>query len=324
MKIIYNESTDPYFNLALEEQLLCNSRDEYFMLWRNAPSVIIGRNQNAYAEINEDFVNANGVAVVRRLTGGGAVFHDLGNVNYTFIVNDSGRFSDYRFFCTPVIAALKEFGVNAELSGRNDMLIVGKKFSGNAQCSKNGRVMHHGTLMLCADISNISASLNVNPLKIQSKGVASVKSRVTNISEHIDSELSPEDFIKTILKNVKAQLGGEVIPLPESDKAGAEKLRAEKYSKREWNFGFNREFSIRREKKLPCGYFDARLNIADSVITELRLYGDYFVNGEITAVESAFTGVEYSPQKIKETAEKIGITEHLPGVSPEDFAAILL
>ncbi|MBR4256441.1 MAG: lipoate--protein ligase family protein, partial [Clostridia bacterium] len=211
MKIYKNEITDPYFNLASEQYLLDTEEDDVFMLWRNRPSVIIGRNQNAYAEINRGFVTDNDIAVVRRLTGGGAVFHDLGNINFTFITKKGGADAlDFARFCQPVIDALRALGVPAELSGRNDMTADGRKFSGNAQCVYNGRVMHHGTLLFDADMNSMAGALNVDPEKMKSKGVKSVRARVCNLREFLpDTDVVS---LKTYLEN---SMGENAAPFSE-------------------------------------------------------------------------------------------------------------
>lgn len=324
MKIVYNRSTEPYFNLALEEHLLCETQEEYILLWRNSPAIIVGRNQNTLAEINYDFVKSHDLPVVRRLTGGGAVFHDLGNVNYTFIVNDSGSFNNYAHFCRPVIAALASLGVTAELSGRNDMLIDGKKFSGNAQCAKHGRVMHHGTLMLSSNVSDMTAVLKVNPLKIQSKGIKSVRSRVTNISEQLEKPITPEEFIAVLLDNLRAQTGAEIGTLTAEDIEKTTRLVENRYSLWEWNYGYQKEFTVRKESRLDCGYFDARLIIEQDKIVDFRLYGDYFINGEISEVEQALVGVEYNPKALEKAAQALDIGKYLPSVSPTVFAELLM
>ena len=186
MKIYITDRTDPYFNLASEQYLLDTENDEVFMLWRNEKAVIIGRNQNAYAEINKPFVDEHGIKVVRRLTGGGAVFHDLGNVNFTYIVPRSDCPTlDFERFSRPVINALRGLGVEAELSGRNDITVDGRKISGNAQCVYNNKVMHHGTLLFSADMSQMAGALNVDEEKIKSKGIKSVRARVCNLSEYL-------------------------------------------------------------------------------------------------------------------------------------------
>ncbi|WP_031368009.1 lipoate--protein ligase family protein, partial [Clostridium botulinum] len=172
MKYIDNSNIDPYFNLASEEYFLRHKDDEYFILWRDEPCVVVGKNQNTLSEIDMDYIETNKVKVVRRQTGGGAVFHDLGNLNYTFIVKDDGKsFNDFERFCKPIIGVLKTLGVKAEFSGRNDLLIDGKKISGTAQCKYKNRVMHHGTLLFSSDIVNLSGALKPKKIKFQDKAV---------------------------------------------------------------------------------------------------------------------------------------------------------
>ena len=189
MLFICHGATDPYFNLAAEEYVLEKGEGAAFLLWRNGPSVIIGKNQNAFAQLRLPFVQANHIQVARRLTGGGAVFHDLGNINFTFITDASEHDQiDFARFTAPIIANLKQFGVAATLNGRNDLLAVGRKISGNAQCvyhTEDGRrrLLHHGTLLFSADLSRLSGALQVNREKMESKGIESVVSRVANIRE---------------------------------------------------------------------------------------------------------------------------------------------
>lgn len=187
MQIIYNDSHDQYFNLAAEEYLLENSDDDISMLWRNDRTVVVGKNQNTWAEVSTPFVRENSIGVVRRMTGGGAVFHDLGNVNFTFICAYGGGGIDFSRFASPIIRYLGTLGIDASLGGRNDILADGRKISGNAQCvyrrsDGSERLMHHGTLLYSADLSEMSGALNVNREKLVTKGIESVKSRVANIS----------------------------------------------------------------------------------------------------------------------------------------------
>ena len=229
MRIYRNDSTDPYFNLASEEYLMKNCPDDVFMLWRNSPAVVIGRSQNAYAEINRAFTDEHQIKVVRRLTGGGAVFHDLGNVNFTYIVRDDGSDIDFAPYTAPVIAALRELGLDAELSGRNDIVCGGVKISGNAQCRSFGKLLSHGTLLFRADLGKMTGALNVNPAKIRSKGIASVRSRVANIAQLCGTSLTTEEF-KAFLEDF-ASRGYETGPraFTSEETAGISKLADEKY-----------------------------------------------------------------------------------------------
>ena len=173
MLCIINTNTKPYFNLAAEDYVLRNFKDDCFMLWRNKPSIIIGKHQNTLAEINLEYVKDNNIDVVRRLSGGGAVFHDLGNLNFTFIKNakDEGSLVDFKKYIQPILEVLQSLGVNAKFEGRNDIMIDGKKISGNAEHVFKRRVLHHGTLLFLSQIADLSKALKVNPLKYQDNGV---------------------------------------------------------------------------------------------------------------------------------------------------------
>src|SRR5690625_1036435 len=203
VKFIDNKGiTDPYINLAIEEYVLKNFGEKYtyLLFYVNEPSIIVGKNQNSVEEINTDYVDENNIKVVRRLSGGGAVYHDLGNLNFSFITKDDGdSFHNFAKFTEPVVQALNKIGVPAELVGRNDLQIEGRKFSGNAQFSTKGRMFSHGTLMLDSEIEHIVSALNVKKEKIESKGIKSIRSRVANISEYLDTPLSMEEFKTLIL-----------------------------------------------------------------------------------------------------------------------------
>lgn len=323
MKLIFNNSTDPYFNLALEEYLLCRRKESFFVLWRNRKSVIVGLNQNTAAEINAPFVRENGITVVRRLTGGGAVFHDEGNINYTFIENGGEHMNDYAHFSAPVISALKKLGVEASLSGRNDLLAQGKKISGAAQCVKKGRTLHHGTLLYSADLSLLSGALNVSAVKIESKGIKSVRSRVLNIADMLDSPADVTGFMSAFFDEIKDATGGEIYTLSPAETEEAAALADEKYRTDEWNYGGKSDFNLRYEKRLPSGCYDANLRVENGVIAELRLYGDYFSVGDVSALENAVRGVKYDYYSVFSAAENTGVSLILPGVGPGEFAEIL-
>jgi len=272
--VIYNPSTDAYFNLAAEQYLL--DRDDprpVFMLWRNANTVVIGRNQNAYAEINEPFTRANGIKVVRRLTGGGAVFHDEGNVNYTFIVPESeGKALDFAYFCKPVVDALQKLGADAGLSGRNDIVIGGRKVSGNAQCVRNGRIMHHGTLLWSADLSRLAGALNVDPEKIASKGIKSVRSRVENIRDILNSEMNVTQFIDYLF----SALGRTPRALSDGEISSISALRETRYATWEWNWGKSKAFSAERKKYFPFGLVEISFDAKEGVLEDVSISGDFF------------------------------------------------
>lgn len=326
MKVICHSFTRPSFNLAVEEYLLKHTEDDYFMLWRNERSIIVGRNQNTHAEVNSDFVREISLPVIRRLTGGGAVFHDLGNLNYTFITRSaSENFNNYAVFAAPVIAALKKLGCNAELSGRNDMLVDGRKFSGNAQCMHRGAVMHHGTLMFDADVSSMSEALNVNPLKISSKGIKSVRSRVTNLAQYLPSGMTVEALAKAIADEVRAAFPfAEDCDLTEDDVAAIRKLEEEKYATWEWNYGFRREFTHRDEKYFPFGLVEAQLTVEDDIIRSVRFFGDYFGRRDVSELEKSLTGIRYRPEDVLCALRKIQLCEYFTSAEPEDILSVMM
>lgn len=324
MKIIFQNTTDPYFNLALEEYLLRQCEGDIFLLWINSPCIVVGRNQNTLAEINYDYVREHNIPVVRRQTGGGAVFHDLGNVNFTFIQdNGTENFSNYAVYCRPIIEVLGLLGVPAELSGRNDLLIDGKKFSGNAQCAWHGRMMHHGCIMFDANVSHLADALRVNPLKIQSKGIKSVRSRVTNITEHLSAPLPMEEFCEMVLQKIEQENpGSERYTLSEADIAAVRALREEKYATWEWNFGYKKEFSFHKDGYFPGGLLDVRMNILEDKIQDIRIFGDYFGLGDVSELEEHLRGTPYNPQAVKARLEELDISAYFSGITTEELLTV--
>lgn len=316
MRIIHNKSTDPYFNLATEEYLIDNADEDIFMLWRNDRAVIIGRNQNTYAEINENFCRENGVKVVRRLTGGGAVFHDLGNVNYTFITNaEEAQALDFARFCKPIIDALGLFGVKAELSGRNDITAEGRKVSGTAQCVRNGRLMHHGCILYSADLSSVEGALKVNEEKMRSKGIKSVRSRVANLADLIYNAPDVEgfiDFIESHTDGIRRDLGEDEIN-------AISKLTKVKYSTWEWNFGKSKNFSKTSTKRFPYGTVTVSYTLDAGVITEIVFEGDYFGTGDASELSKLLAGRRFG----REMTDGVDFGKYIAGMTAEDAAALL-
>jgi len=252
MLCIDSYSLEPYFNQAAEEYFLKNTKDDVFMLWRNNNAIIVGKHQNTLAEINVNHVEHRGIKVVRRLTGGGAVFHDLGNINYTFIMGygQEGAKVDFKKYNQPIIDVLSGLGVNAHFSGRNDILIGDQKFSGNAELiyHQKQRVLHHGTLLYASEIQDISDALNVNPLKFEGKSRKSVRSRVTNISSHLKEDITLEQFRQQVMNHI-TDIYPDAIPyqLTAKDTAAIQKLADEKYSSWSWNYGHSPKYGLKKE-----------------------------------------------------------------------------
>lgn len=314
MLLIYNDNTNPYFNLAMEEYLLKNSTEDLFILWRNKPSVIVGKNQNTLSEINLEYVKENSIPVVRRQSGGGAVFHDLGNINFTFITNNNNSFSDFKKFTQPIIDLLKTMGLDATFSGRNDLLIDGKKFSGNAQYNYRNKVMHHGTLLFSSQITDLSNALKVKSIKFEGKGIKSVKSRVTNISEHLDTKMSVLEF-KDLIMNYMSSIDSDnkLYTLSKEDIDGIEKLVEKKYNTWEWNFGNSPKYSFSNELKYPGGNVEFNLEINKGVISKIKFFGDFFGKEDIENLEILLSGVKHKEESLREILSNIDINNYLLG-----------
>ena len=329
MLLIINNSSDAYYNLAAEEYLIDNFNEDVVMLWRNDNTVVIGKNQNTIEEINREYVEANDISVVRRLTGGGAVFHDLGNVNYTVIQQyREGLFSNYAYFTETVRDFLQSLGVRAELSGRNDLMIDGKKFSGNAQCVRNGRMMHHGTLMFSSDVKDISGALTPNAKKYESKGIKSVQSRVTNIASHLPAELAGMDtaeFLERLYAFYHQRFPDAVsYELSPADQTAIRKLADDKYSTWEWNYGASPAFAVSASHKYDFGLVDVRLNVVRGRIKDIRIFGDYFGIRSISELEALLTGIEYRRETIADALSGVALEDHINGMTVEKLTQLIV
>ncbi|WP_053365501.1 lipoate--protein ligase [Bacillus sp. FJAT-27245] len=319
--------TDPRINLAIEEYALKNLDIDqtYLLFYINEPSIIIGKNQNTIEEINTDYVEENGIHVVRRLSGGGAVYHDLGNLNFSFITKDDGEsFHNFRKFTEPVVAALARLGVNAELSGRNDIVAEGRKISGNAQFSTRGRMFSHGTLLLDSEIDAVVSALKVKQDKIESKGIKSIRSRVANISEFLDRKISMEEFRSLLLKYIFD--GVEDIPeyvLTESDWEKIHELSKERYQNWDWNYGKSPKFNLHRTRRFPIGSIDVRLEVEKGIIENCKIYGDFFGVGEVGEIEEKLKGIRYDRSEIDRALEGIDIKHYFGNVTKEEFLELV-
>lgn len=317
----HNTQLDPTFNLAAEEHLLRHIDQDVFMLWRNQPSIIIGRNQNAHAEINLDFVKENDVKVVRRLSGGGAVFHDLGNVNFTFIVSKpNGPKLDFKRFTQPIIAALAELGVEAKFEGRNDLTVNGLKISGNAQHIHKDRILHHGTLLYQARLNHLTRALKANPAKFEDKAVKSIRSRVTNITDHMTDPPEVEVFINRIMHFVMETLPtAEVYQWSREDLRAIEKLRREKYSRWSWNFGRSPDYNFVNSLRSQAGTVEVHLQIEAGSIKGARIFGDFFGVRSVNELEDALVGSRHQLEALEARLQDTDINEYIQGLSKDQF-----
>lgn len=319
--------TDPRINLAIEEYALKNLdiNETYLLFYINEPSIIIGKNQNTIEEINTEYVEANGIKVVRRLSGGGAVYHDLGNLNFSFITKDDGEsFHNFRKFTQPVIEALRKLGVNAELSGRNDILVEGRKISGNAQFSTKGRMFSHGTLLFDSEIDHVVSALKVRKDKIESKGIKSIRSRVANISEFLKEPMTIEEFRSVLLKNIFE--GMDEIPeyvLTDEDWEKIHKLSKERYQSWDWNYGKSPKFNIQHAHRFPVGQIDVRLEVNRGIIEECKIYGDFFGVGDVSEVENKLKGVRYEKSEIQRVVDRIDVQHYFGNITQQEFVDLI-
>ncbi|WP_151039247.1 lipoate--protein ligase [Bacillus safensis] len=328
MLFIDNEQHyDPMINLAIEEYCLkyLDPEETYLLFYINQPSIIIGKNQNTVEEINTKYVEDNGIKVVRRLSGGGAVYHDKGNLNFSFITKDDGdSFHNFKKFTEPVIKALEKLGVKAELSGRNDIMADGRKISGNAQFATRGRIFSHGTLLFDSEIEHVVSALNVKKEKIESKGIKSIRSRVANISELMDQKMTTEEFRKILLSYI-FDTNGDVpqYRLTEKDWEKIHEISRDRYQKWEWNYGRSPKFNLQHSKRFPAGSIDLRLEVKKGMIQDCKIFGDFFGVGDIADIEKRLIGQQYDRKTISDVLEDMDMRHYFGNVSKEDFLDLI-
>jgi len=329
MYYIESPSHDPHFNLALEQYVFdrLDRNHDYFMLWQNDNAIIVGKHQNTIGEINSAYVKEHDIQVVRRLSGGGAVYHDLGNINFTFIA-DTGDAScfDFSTFCRPVVKALRSIGVPAEINGRNDMTVDGKKFSGNSQYMKQGRIMHHGTLMFDSDLEVVGQALAVSRDKIASKGLKSVRSRVTNIKPYVKQDITTAEFLATLRDFMFEEYDLQPYHLTEDDLEAVRALQAEVYDTWEWNFGRSPAYQMCKERRVEgCGKLEIHMDVArGGVITALSFFGDYFGNGDSTELAQRLIGQPLEEGALRAALEGVSINDYFSRMDLDTFLSILL
>ena len=329
MKLSYLDlyTTDPSFNLAAEQYVFdCLPRDRmYFMLWQNDNAIIIGKYQNTLAEVNAAYVQEHGIKVVRRLSGGGAVYHDMGNLNFTFIadVGDIEKI-DMHLFCEPIVRTLRELGVNACVNGRNDITIGGQKFSGNSQYIRKGRVLHHGTILFDSDLSVIGQALQVDETKIQAKGIKSVRSRVTTVRSHLPENISLPQFRQILLQHILSENPGEKYILTEQDLEGIRKLQRERYSQWDWNYGFSPECTMKKRRRFEgCGLVEAYIAADKGKIVSISFRGDYFSTEDPQALAEILTGCRTRREDYEARLAGIDASRYFSGLSTQQLIDLL-
>lgn len=321
MIFIYNKNTEPYFNLASEEYLFKNFHENIFMVWRNEPSIIVGKHQNTLREINVEYVRENQIKVVRRLTGGGAVFHDLGNLNFTFIQTGiDEKVVDFRKYTQPIIDVLAKIGIEAKFEGRNDLTIDGRKFSGNAEHTFKNRVLHHGTILFSSVITDLTNALRVDESKYEDKAVKSVRSRVTNVSEHLKSPLTLEEFIDLILSHIQeTNPEAKEYVFTENDIQIINNLVNTKYSQWDWNFGKVSEYHFTQKTKTKAGIIELNMNIHEGRISDIKFYGDFFSVDDVLEFEKKFIGEYHRFEDIQKIIEANDLNKYFIHIEKEEL-----
>ena len=324
-----SKTHDTAFNIALEEYCFkqLKDEDEIFLLWINEPSIIVGKYQNTIEEINTEYTREKGIHVIRRISGGGAVYHDLNNLNYTIISNrDKGQEGfNFKEFSKPIIETLAELGVKAEFTGRNDLEIDGQKFCGNAQAYIKDRVMHHGCLLFNVDFSALGDALKVSKDKIESKGVKSVRSRVTNILPHLKTPITVEEFGDKTMEYMKKQYPDMKEYVFSKEELDYITKRAEIKRSWEWNYGESPEFNITRGKRFKNGKIQIFATVENSRIKNIKFYGDFFgKNEDLSEVENLLKDVKYTREDVKEKLETVDIGEYFSKFTVDEVVEVIV
>lgn len=322
MKLIVNRNTDPAYNLAFEEYFLTEMQGEFVLLWQNRPTVVIGCNQNVYKEINFTALEEKEICLVRRQTGGGAVYHDLGNVNFSFITPyQEGDLSEMKRFCEPVVGYLATLGIKAEVGGRNDILVDGMKFSGNAQAVRKNRILHHGTLLFDTDLSVLSTVLTPDSKKLTGKGINSVRSRVTNLRPFLKTDMTTAEFLEGLAAFFLAS-GCDQTALEKSAPGKISSICRQKYSARLWTYGENPTYRFSNENRFACGEITVGFNCQNGQITDLKIGGDFLIRRPTSELCAAINGTLHEKKALCERVTAIHLNEYIQGIAHEEFCSL--
>ena len=322
--------TDARVNLALEEHVLREkvTDEDCVLFYINAPAIIIGRNQNTIEEIDPDVVAARGITVVRRISGGGAVYHDLGNLNFSFMTPAvSHRFSRYDAFTRPVIATLRELGVPAELGGRNDILADGRKISGNAQFATPDRMFSHGTLLFDSNLDDVTAALRPKPGKVESKGIKSIRSRVANIRDFVREPITVEELRERVIEAIFGTRDRARIPSVEITPADWQAVHAlveRKYGAWAWNYGEDPPYNVQRAQRFPAGELDVRIDVQKGRIEALRVFGDFMGRRDVAELEAHLRGLPYDRPAVADAIASLDVGSYFGDISADDVVRAIV
>ena len=321
MLCIISPYTNPYFNLAAEEYLLKSFQEDLFLLYRNRPSIVVGKHQNTLAEINLPFVQENEILVARRISGGGTVFHDLGNLNFAFFTSGKeGELVDYKRATAPIVEALKKMGLEVRLGKRNELLLKGLKISGTASHVFKQRVLHHGTLLFSSEMGKMSAALKSDKERFTDRAVKSVRSRVTNISDHLKESMDVEMFQERILAHMLQNFkDARPYQLGRTDIVEIKALRDSKYSTWEWNFGYSPKYQFCRSISFKGGSLELHMNVVKGVIKELKIVGDFTSLKDIVLLEQLLVGTIHDPETIRNKLSGVDVSNYIRGLENEEL-----
>jgi lipoate---protein ligase len=306
MLCIFQKNFNPYFNIAAEEYFLRQFNRDIFIIYRNEPSVIVGKHQNTLAEVDYGYAQEHGIKIVRRLSGGGAVYHDLGNVNFTFIRNgEEGKLVDFRRYANPIIKLLSGLGIEAKFEGHNSLTINGKKFSGNAEHVYKNRVMHHGTMLYSSNLEQLAKVLYVNPNRYSDKAVKSVRATTTNICEHLARPFIVDEFALFAFDGiVKSMSEAEKYCLTEHDNQQINGLIDTKYATWEWNFGYSPTYTLSRNIDTQFGFCEIEMQVEKGRIASIDVKS---TNEWLAQIANALLNAEHRPDCIIEKLSTLGL-----------------
>ncbi len=326
MRYLKNDCTDPHWNMALDEYCLESlPLDEpLFYLWRNAPAVIIGLNQNAYNEVNLKYLKEHGITLARRVTGGGAVYHDLQNLNYTIVGRSLNLEADFPGYMHFMLDALRSLGVDAHLSGRNDIMVDSRKVSGYAKRVYCDRLMVHGTLMYDVDLDALTRALDVDGSKLQAAGVASVRSRVANLKDFLPQYGSIEEFRQALQERLSRGYRDAQLLLSSDDLAAIREMREKKFATWEWIYSRSPLASRNARAKFPsCGTVEVSLNVEHGLISQLSFGGDFLGNLPPEELAKALSGCRFDYREVCKVLSDRGVQDYFDGCTPQELARLI-